>query len=308
MTRLARLSALPKFQHLLRLGWAYIRFGIDFVLLRKNGPFILGLVTNDTCNLHCIHCRVANVRHSRMSYAEVRTHLEDYYQKGVRFLYLEGGEPYLWRDHQYRLQDIIDLAKAIGYLRVHVYTNGNFPLTARPDFTWVSIDGLTESYQKIRGAPLEHVLRRLRNFKQRFAIIFVVNTLNHQEIQAFLEFVQHDFPKTKVMFFFHTPYYGMDDLRLSPDQKRQVIEQILHCKAAGLPVLNSKAGLKAILTGNYEHPSNLWWVVDQTGEYQCCRAIGQPEVCTECGYASCAEVVLLRSLNPEALGVMLWSF
>lgn len=295
-------------QHFLRWGWEYCKFGIDFAVLRQNRPFILGLVPNDTCNLHCIHCRVANVRKSRMSYAEVKAHLAEYYKKGVRFLYLEGGETYLWRDGKYRLQDLIDLAKAIGYLRVHVYTNGTFPLTAQPDFTWVSIDGLTASYQKIRGAPLENVLAHLRNFKQRFAIVCVVNTINYQEIRTFLQFVYQELPHTKVMFFFHTPYYGVDELLLSVEQKSQAIAQILQCKADGLPVLNSKAGLQAILTGHYLHPTNLWWVVDQTGEYQCCRAIGQPEVCRNCGYASCAEVALVQSLNLDAIKTMLWGF
>ena len=297
-----------KSQHLIRSAWEYIRFGIDFFLLRQHRPFVLGLVTNDTCNLHCIHCRVANICRSSMSFAEVRSHLEEYYQKGVRFLWLEGGESYLWQDGNHRLQDIIDLAREIGYLRVHLYTNGTFPLTARPDFTWVSIDGLEESYQKVRGVPIGNVLRNLRDFKRRFAVVFVVNTINYKEIQEFLGFIQHEFPKTKVMFFFHTPYYGVDELFLSPEQKKEAIDTILKCKAEGLPVLNSKAGLRAIMTGNYQHPTDFLWVVDQTGEYQCCRAFGHPEVCRNCGYSSCAEIVLSRSLNPEALGTMLWNF
>ncbi|MFI5384929.1 MAG: radical SAM protein [Fimbriimonadales bacterium] len=289
----------------LRALWDYAVFGVDFFILRQNRPFVIGLVTNDTCNLHCAHCRVANMRRSNMSFEDIRQHLNKHYKEGARFLYLEGGEPYLWRDGTRRLQDVIDLARAIGYLRVHLYTNGTIPLTARPDFTWVSIDGLAESYERIRGISLDRVLRNLRPFKQRFAVVFVVNTVNCLEVEAFLRFVQMEFPKTGVMFFFHTPYYGFDHLFLSPDQKRQAIQTILRCKAAGLPVLNSRAALNAILTGNYFHPTNLWRVVDETGEYQCCRAIGQPEVCEHCGYSTCAEIVLSRSLNLDALRTML---
>jgi pyruvate-formate lyase-activating enzyme len=297
-----------KTQKLIGLAWDYLRFSLDFFVLRQNRPFVLGLVTNDTCNLHCLHCRVSNTLKSQMSFEAIRAHLEKYYQQGVRFLYLEGGESYLWHDGDRHLQDIIDLAKDIGYLRVHLYTNGTFPLTAQPDFAWVSIDGLAQAYQKIRGVPIETVLRNLRNFKHRFAVVFVVNTINYQEIKAFLEFIQQEFPKTKVMFFFHTPYYGVDELLPSPEQKKEAIQTILQCKAAGLPVLNSKAGLTAIMTGHYQHPTNLWWVVDQTGDYQCCRAFRHPEVCRHCGYSSCAEIVLSQSLNPEALGTMLWNF
>lgn len=298
---------ITNFHYLLRAG-EYINFGLDFFIRRQNRPFVLGLVTNDTCNLRCVHCRVANVYRTSMSFDEIRAYLEKYYRLGVRFLYLEGGEPYLWRDGEYRLQDVINYAKEIGYLRVHIYTNGTYPLTARPDFTWVSIDGLAHNYQKIRGIPLENVLRNLRGFKQRFAIICVINTINMAEIKVFLQFVQREIPKTRVMFFFHTPYYGFDDLFLSPDQKKDVIKTVLQCKAEGLPVLNSKTGLNAILTGDYHHPTNLWWVVDQTGEYQCCRAFSTPKVCEHCGYSSCAEIVLSQSLNLDALRNMLWNF
>ncbi len=289
----------------LRTAWEYVRFGVDFFILRRDHPYLLGLVTNDTCNLHCIHCRVANRGAGNMSFAVVAAHLRTYYARGARFLYLEGGETYLWRDGQRRLQDVIDLARAIGYLRVHVYTNGTFPLTAEPDFTWISIDGLENSYRQIRGIPLEHVLRHVRDFRRRFAIIFVVNTINRREIRPFLAFVQRDLPRARVMFFFHTPYYGVDDLLLSSPQKRAAVATILACKDEDLPVLNSRAGLTAIASGQYEHPTTLWWVVDQAGEYPCCRAVARPEVCRECGYASCAELVLMRAWRLEAVWTML---
>lgn len=288
----------------LHRAWEYLKFGVDFFILRKKRPYILGLVTNDTCNLSCKHCRVANIDHVNMSYEKIKSILERYYRNGSRFVYIEGGEPYMWHDEEYRLKDIVTLAKKIGYLQVHIYTNGTFPLDANPDFTYVSIDGLKNSYETIRGIPIERVLDNIRSFKQKFAIIFVVNTINRQEIRPFLEFIQNEFPSTRVMFYFHTPYYGIDSLFLSKEQKREAIDTIIRCKKDGLPVFNSKSGLRAIMSGNYEHPTNLWWIVDHTGEYQCCRAFGQKEVCEECGYSSCAEIVLARSYNIGAIKEM----
>ena len=46
---------------LMQRSLAYIQVGLDFFILHSGHPNILGLVTNDTCNLHCIDCRVANV-------------------------------------------------------------------------------------------------------------------------------------------------------------------------------------------------------------------------------------------------------
>jgi len=298
-TRPSRLRASPA-----RRLWESLSFGLQFFASRRTGPFVLGLVTNDTCNLHCRHCRVANIYHERMRYEEIGGHLERFYRRGARFVYLEGGEPYLWRDGERRLPDVVRLAREVGYLRVHVYTNGTFPLDPAPDFTWVSIDGLGETFRSIRGIEVERVLENVRGFAGRFGVVFVVNTLNYREIRAFLEFIRAELPRGRVMFFFHTPYYGVDDLLPSPAQKAEAIETILQCKRERLPVLNSRAGLRALGHGRYPHPTRLWYVVDRTGEYPCCRAYGHPEVCEQCGYATCAEIVLSRSLRPGPFWTM----
>jgi hypothetical protein len=112
-------------------------------------------------------------------------------------------------------------------------------------------------------------------------IVFTVNTVNLREIEPFPELVQTRLPGRRVMFFFHTPYYGIDELFLSPEQKSEAIRTIATCKRAGLPVMNSQAGLKAIQTGDYLHPTN-----------------SQPEVCRQCGYSSCAEIMLARNFRP----------
>lgn len=299
-------GALPARHRALRARWLWesLRVGLHFFALRSTRPFVLGLVTNDTCNLNCRHCRVANIYRYCMTYEEIRGHLERFYGRGARFVYLEGGEPYLWRDGDRRLPDVVDLARRVGYLRVYVYTNGTFPLDPAPDFTWVSIDGLGETFRRIRGIDVERVLENARGFPGRFGVVFVVNTLNYREIPQFLEFVRAELPRAGVMFFFHTPYYGVDELLPSRAQKAEAIETILRCKRERLPVLNSQAGLRALATGRYPHPTRLWYVVDSTGDYPCCRAYRHPEVCEQCGYSPCAEIVLSRSLRPGPLWAM----
>jgi len=279
----------------------YARFLWDFAITRRNRPFVLGLVVTDTCNLACKHCRVANVHDASMSYQEVEEHLRKQHARGVRYLYLEGGEPYLWRDGPYRLPDIARLARHIGYYRVHVYTNGTTRLDEALDFTWVSIDGLGETYKSIRGIDLEHVLQHVRGFRGHWAVVYTVNTLNCRGVREFLQFMQAEFPGVQVMFYFHTPYYGIDYLFLSKTQRHEAIATISACKRSGLPVLNSQPGLRAMDSGNYFHPTNLWHVIDSTGEYQCCRAIENPEVCEHCGYSTCAEIALARDWRPGSI-------
>ena len=288
-------------QKIIKTWLEYLKFGFDFFICRKEKPYILGLVINDKCNLHCKHCRVGNLGRPDMSMQQVRQHLVDFYLRGARFLYLEGGEPYLWRDGNYRLNDVVNCAREIGYLRTYIYTNGTIKIDVEADFTWISIDGLDESYRIIRGVPMAKTLNNAKQFQGRGAIIFTINTINQDEIVEFLRLIQRELPGRKVLFFFHTPYYGKDELLLSPEAKQLAIHTIQQAKRDGLPVLNSIAGLNAISSGNYRHPTALVWVVDETGEFPCCRASSQPEVCEQCGYASCAEIILAQELKPGAI-------
>ena len=280
---------------MLSRAFNYTRFVWDFFVMRRNRPFILGLVITDICNLACKHCRVANIYHTSMSFDEVKRHLIEQYTQGIRYLYLEGGEPYLWRDGDHRLADIVNFAKEIGYFRVHVYTNGTTRLDDSPDFTWVSIDGLGDIYKTIRGIPVDGVLDHLRQYQGRRGIVYTINTINYQHIDDFLQFIHSEFPGIRVMFYFHTPYYGIDQLFLSNSQRLEAINTLTENKRAGMPVMNSSAGLKVMASGHYFHPTNLWRVIDNTGEFQCCRAYGNPEVCANCGYSTCAEIVLARN-------------
>ena len=289
-----KLSPLPE-AGLLSRAFDYFSMMRDFMILRRNRPFVLGLVITDNCNLACKHCRVANIYHASMTFDEIKRILTEQYSKGIRYLYLEGGEPYLWREGKYHLRDIVQLARQIGYFRIYVYTNGTVTLDDSPDFTWVSVDGLGDVFEKIRGIPVERVLEHIRQFKGRCGIVYTINTINYRHIHDFLLFINREFPGIDVMFYFHTPYYGFDYLFLSKEQKLEAINTLTEEKRAGLPVMNSVAGLKAIANGKYFHPTNLWRVIDSTGEYQCCRAFGNPEVCANCGYSTCAELVLARN-------------
>ena len=179
---------------LLKRSLEYARFGLDFFVLRNDKPQILGLVTNDTCNLHCLDCRVANVDHAVMSMDKIRKTLKRYYDKGVRMAYLSGGEPYMWRDGKYRLPDIVDFAHEIGYLRVHVYTNGTARLSNAPDFTWISIDGFGKTFEKLRGIPVERVIHNARCFGGKHAIVCTLNTVNLQEISGTLAYLDEELP------------------------------------------------------------------------------------------------------------------
>ncbi len=128
-------------------------------------PLIVGLAVTDVCNLRCRHCRVANITRRHMRFIDIVERLRGLHERGARFLYLEGGEPYLWRDGRLTIRDVVDAAREVGYLFVHIYTNGTRPLDAGADLHWVSIDGPPDIHRTIRGADvgvtLEHLNRSM---------------------------------------------------------------------------------------------------------------------------------------------------
>jgi len=107
------------------------------------------------------------------------------------------------------------------------------------------------------------------------------------------------FPVTGVMFYFHTPYYGRDELFLTTEQRAPIIDRLLGCIKAGLPVINSRAGLLALKSGDWSRRLPVAHVLDIDGEYVCCRA--SDDICKDCGYAACTEITEFQRLRPSAL-------
>jgi hypothetical protein len=109
-------------------------------------------------------------------------------------------------------------------------------------------------------------------------------------------------PVMGVMFYFHTPYYGRDELYLDAAERAPVIDKLLGGIRCGLPVLNSRAGLIALRSGAWARRTPAAAVADVDGESVCCRA---PDTCCEdCGYAACTEIVEALRLRPSALLAM----
>jgi MoaA/NifB/PqqE/SkfB family radical SAM enzyme len=280
----------------------YPKFAFSFCVLRRDVPFILGLVLCDRCNLACRHCRVANTGRRDLTMDEVRERLIRFHRRGCRALYLEGGEPFLWRNGDYALDDVVEEARRIGYFHVHVFTNGMFPLESRADMLWVSLDGPREMHALLRGDHLPTVVANMRaSGHPRMAIVYTINSLNKGGIREFLTYVQQErLPALGVVFYFHTPYYGKDDLFIKVGERFRIVDNLIRCKREGFPVLNSYAGLQAFRTGRWKRRFASVWVSDVEGDYMCCRA-NSGWLCEDCGYAFCAEITESQRLRPSAV-------
>ena len=110
---------------------------------------------------------------------------------------------------------------------------------------------------------------------------------------------EKEFPVVGVMFYFHTLYYGRDELFLTAEERAPIIDQLLGCIRAGLPVISSRAGLLALKPGDWTRRVPSAHVADGDGEYVCCRACD--DTCADCGYAACTEITEFQHLRPRAL-------
>jgi MoaA/NifB/PqqE/SkfB family radical SAM enzyme len=211
----------------------------------------------------------------------------------------------LWHDADHALSDAISEARRIGFFHIHVYTNGLLGLEDSADLNWVSMDGLPGVFEKRRGnhfPKVEHAVRSASATK--VAVIYVIDRYTAEGIEPFLQWVQETkFPIIGVMFYFHTPYYGRDELFLTSQERAPIIDQLLGCVGAGLPVMNSRAGLSALKTGRWPRRFGVASVMDVDGEFVCCRA--SDKACADCGYAACTELTEVQRLRLSAcLGML----
>lgn len=283
----------------------YVPFTWQFVLLQRPIQLIYGIALTDRCNLTCRGCKVSNTGRRDMTWDEVVAAMGDAWRRGFREVYFSGGEPMLWRDGERRLSDAVLEAKRIGFFHVHVYTNGLLGLEPAADLTWVSMDGLPGTFEQRRGNHFKQVEQVVRaGTRRKTAIIFVIDRNTAQGIEPFLRWVvDTQLPVTGVMFYFHTPYYGYDELYLNAEERALLIDRLLKCIRDGLPVINSRAGLLALKSGNWPRRFAVASVVDVNGESICCRA--GDKVCKDCGYAACTELSEFQRLRPSAVLGML---
>lgn len=282
-----------------------VGYGLKFVLRHGLGlaqqPLIRGIVLSNRCNLRCRQCTLRERGWHDLDYPEAVAAIDAYYGAGGRCLYFEGGEPFLWRDGDHDLESLVGYAHTRGYLTVVVYTNGTFPLRSSADTLFVSMDGLQETHDALRGKSFDTILKHIEASRHPSLFInYTVNTLNKEELRAFCRMSQA-LPQIRGVFFYvHTPYYGHDELCLTQDEKQRVLTELLAMKKE-FRILNSRAGLRSALRNDWRRPMGVCSVYEKGHIYECCRYSSDPELCRECGYLSYPEIDQTLKLKPSAI-------
>lgn len=237
----------------------------------------------------------------RLSYGEVTNVIDSYYQEGGRCLYLQGGEPLLWRDGEYRIHHVVEYAHEVGFFTVVIYTNGTMPIETTADTVFVSLDGLQPTHDRLRGNSFARIMDNVRRSTHPSLFInFTINAYNQDELEDFCRYVDRIERIRGTFFYFHTPYYGHDDLYIEPRQRADILRRLLAYKKT-YRILNSRAGLKSALRNDWRRPLDICSVYEKGKTYLCCRYPDDPELCQDCGYLSYAEIDQTLRLKPSAV-------
>ena len=119
-------------------------------LLSKKKPILGGIKLSHDCHLSCLHCHFWKKKGPSLTFKSAVNILRSMHDIGVRIMIFEGGEPFLWKDDRFDIRSIVNEAKNL-FFNVGITTNGTLPIDINSDIVWVSIDGLKETHNKIRG-------------------------------------------------------------------------------------------------------------------------------------------------------------
>ena len=283
----------------------HLLFGISYIIDRrifgKKTPLIAGLDITYGCNLACRHCRITERDTGNLSFEDIAFILDSFYKEGGRAVYFEGGEPFLWRDRHYDLEDLVQYAHEQGFLATVIYTNGTISLETSADTVFISVDGLKETHDWLRGDSFDTIMENIQ--KSTHPSLFInltINNRNKHEIEGFCEYIDKMRNIRGISFFFHTPYYGHDDLYIEQEERENILHGLLDYKKR-FKILNSQAGLKSALNNDWERPLEICRVYEKGKVHRCCKFPDDPELCKNCGYLSYAEIDQTLRLKPSAI-------
>jgi MoaA/NifB/PqqE/SkfB family radical SAM enzyme len=279
----------------MRLPW-YLDFFTYYLrcrVLNKKSPILAGFKITGRCNLNCIHCpfweRPAPLP---LTFSQIQALLLELYRQGVRILILEGGEPFLWKDGEHTIHDVVEMARSL-FLSVGITTNGTFPLRTNANTIWVSIDGLRDTHNRIRDNSFDKAMEHIKssNHPNVFANI-TINKMNAAEIPDLVTFLKGTVKGITIQF--HYPYEKDDTLALSFAERREVLDNLIRLKNKGYPLADSCRALEALKSNSWQCQDWMLANVEPDGTINLgCYVKGRGDIqCARCGFAAHTEISL----------------
>lgn len=275
--------------------------------LKKRKPLQTVLFITNRCNLSCKHCSVYE-HHTPIvkSYEQIKDELKYSYNLGSRFVDFEGGEPTLWRDGNFSLNDLIDLAHKIGFFSTTVTTNAQQPFSnLKADSIWVSMDGIYEYHDAVRGSgTFDKLIKNIADCNHKaLSANMVIDSNNYVNVADTLNFVKNNPFLKSIAFNFYTPAFGnnSDPFILDWERRKSILDFLISEKKRGAPIMNSTSGLKRMKDLSFE---KVCWMCnyilpDGTRLSEC---VGKSAgVCEYCGFCMAGEMRSVIDFRPDTL-------
>ncbi len=303
---------------------AYLPFWyIKNVIFRKHGPLQTVLFVTDYCNLRCKHCfEMGHACTQHKSFEQIKEELIYSYKLGSRIVDLEGGEPTLWKEDDKNLNDVIKLAKEIGFFSVTVTTNGQTDFSwLDADLVWVSIDGFEKYHDDVRGEGAFEKLNKnvllYRGMDENGNIVnkeiheknkshalgsnIAINVINADSVCDTLEFVKNHKAIDSIAVNFHTPYPGTENIMLKDTKKTEIIDKVISYKKKHYPIQNSVSGLKIMKKKDFT--KYCWitnFIITDGTRFSTCpgQTLG---ICSDCGFCMAGEMYCVLHFKPDTL-------
>ncbi len=270
-------------------------------LLHQRRPLLAGVKLTHRCNLRCPACPFWRRPMGDLSYVQALAALETLHRAGVRLLIFEGGEPFLWRDGERTVEDLVRIARK-RFFAVGITTNGTLPLATSADMLWVSIDGPREAHDAYRGASYDRIMANVAaSGHPRVLANVTINRLNCARIPELVRDLKGRARGITIQFAY--PYDDSEDLTVSPQARRQILDELIALKRAGYPLLDSYGVLQRLKDNTWRCHDWLIANVEPDGRINYgCYLKGRGTVdCRRCGFAAHAELSRAYDWDPAAI-------
>jgi MoaA/NifB/PqqE/SkfB family radical SAM enzyme len=295
--------SLPELAH-------YAGYFFDTRILGKRKPLVGGINITSYCNLACKHCPYANpdfLPREHLPLVKVRAMWERFLDNGVRILFMQGGEPVMWRDAEagWDFDRLVDEAKR-HFFKVACVTNAILPITNRCDLVWISVDGSPKYHEAVRGeGSYETMVRNIAESRNpNLHANVTLSKINVADIEDNVANIARQMPRLKAISFnFQIPYPGVEEYALSFEERAEAVDRIVALKKKGHRILNSAGALRLMLKPGWNRTH---WLVqlghpDGTLVDGCGVRLIAPEVCEKCGYGVMAEVQAIYQGKPSSI-------
>ncbi len=276
--------------------------------LRKKSPLLAGFKITRKCNLTCVHCPFWKSEGEDMDFKGVCNTIDYLAKEGAKIIIFEGGEPTLWRDSEYNFTHVLNYAKK-KFLSVNFTTNGLNGFGYPTDTVWVSIDGLENGHDFLRGKGVfRKVINNIKEFKvfndkPKLYANICINKQNFKEIPALCVYLKEIVDGITIQFYY--PYDNNFQLFLPIKERVWVLNRLKNLKKYHkIPISDSVECLMDLKYNTWKcHPEALINAEPNGTINNGCYVKNRGEInCEYCGFA--AHVELSRAMDIKLSSIL----